>query len=130
LTERQTIAIGGQIFNRFIRYPNPIEDGTLRCIQCGQLDEGGFHDMDLCIASYAAGRIWNSDRYLVDYLLGWAGLGPQQPWGAATSFAMEVAAGAGLILRENDTTLTDKGRRVAEVLADAMAERADLEQVA
>jgi hypothetical protein len=83
--------------------------------------------MDLCIASYAAGRIWNADNYLVDYLLGWAGLGPQQPWGAATSFALEVAAGAGLIAGELDNTLTEKGRRVAEILADVKAENNDTE---
>jgi hypothetical protein len=62
-------------------------------------------------------KILNKDPYLVDYLLDWSGLGPNQPWGGATSFAMEVASRVyHLIKAESDVTLTEFGQRVANRL--------------
>ena len=63
-----------------------------------------------------AQRVERDDPYLVDYLLGWAGLAEPQPWGAATSFAMGVASGYGLIKGESDATPTERGREVAAAL--------------
>lgn len=62
-------------------------------------------------------RIQREDAYLVDYLLGWAGLAEPQPWGAATSFALEVAAGYRLIRGESDASLTERGKEVATALS-------------
>jgi hypothetical protein len=66
-------------------------------------------------------RIREHDPYLVDYLLGWAGLAEPQPWGAAMGFAMEVAAGYRLIKGESDGRLTALGHVVARKLAGQSA---------
>lgn len=66
-----------------------------------------------------AERVRCSDPYIVDYLLGWTGLGPQQPWGAATSFAQEVAHSYGLIRGESDPTPTADGIQVAKTICRA-----------
>lgn len=39
----KTFPIGGIPYTRFIPYPGPVDDGTPRCISCGQIDEDGFH---------------------------------------------------------------------------------------
>lgn len=66
-----------------------------------------------------AEQIAREDGYLIPYLLGWTGWGERQPWGAATSFAMEVAASHHLIEGESDATPTLLGRAVASYLASA-----------
>lgn len=48
-----TIKIGSLRFKRFIPYPEPVNDGTLRCIGCGQIDEEEFHNRDACLAARA-----------------------------------------------------------------------------
>lgn len=46
--ERETIPVPGRFgTRRFIFYPASVTDGTLRCIGCGQIDEDGYHDMEL-----------------------------------------------------------------------------------
>lgn len=47
---RDTINIGGLRYRKFVPYPEPIEDGTIRCIFCGQIDEPVYHDDRLCPA--------------------------------------------------------------------------------
>lgn len=54
-----------------------------------------------------------SNPWLTPYLLGWAGLAPPQPWGAAHSFALETAASYGLVRSQVDSALTDRGRQLA-----------------
>lgn len=47
----EMIEIDGEKYRKFIRYPEEVTDGTLRCIRCGQIDEDGFHDDDICRAA-------------------------------------------------------------------------------
>lgn len=61
-------------------------------------------------------RLERDDAYLIPYLLDWSGLGPPQPWGAATSFALEVAHGYGLIKGKSDATLTPLGTQTIAAL--------------
>lgn len=56
-----------------------------------------------------AERVERADPWLLPYLKGWWGDAEPQPWGAAMSFALEVAHSYGLILGELDTTPTAKG---------------------
>jgi hypothetical protein len=73
-----------------------------------------------------AERIRRDDPYLIDYLLGWAGLAEPQPWGAAMSFALEVAIGYHLIRGESDATPTVLGKAIAKRLAQGTeAQRAE-----
>lgn len=44
----EVITIGGKIYEKFIRYPTPVNDGTARCFSCGQIDEEPYHDNSLC----------------------------------------------------------------------------------
>lgn len=44
----ETITVGGHEYRRFIPYPEPVTDGTTRCIACGQIDEPGVHDDEQC----------------------------------------------------------------------------------
>mgnify|MGYP000656251172 CR=1 FL=1 len=46
--EDETITFGGRTYRKFIRYPGPVTDGTVRCFACGQIDEDGAHDPTLC----------------------------------------------------------------------------------
>lgn len=46
--KEETIKIDGRSYRKFIRHPEEITDGTLRCISCGQIDEDEYHDDDLC----------------------------------------------------------------------------------
>jgi hypothetical protein len=62
------------------------------------------------------------DKWLVQYLLGWAGLAEPQPWGAAMSFALECAAAKGLIRGESDATLTEKGHQIAALICAVESE--------
>jgi hypothetical protein len=59
------------------------------------------------------------DPYLIPYLRGWWGLGPAQPWGAAMSFALEMAREYRLIRGESDTTPTKLGELVKAQLKKA-----------
>jgi hypothetical protein len=70
-------------------------------------------------ASRRADRIREKDAYLIPYLLGWCGRGPDQPWGAAHSFALEMGASYGVIRGESDPTPTEMGRLVADIFASA-----------
>lgn len=48
-TFRDTIDIGGKTYRRFIRYQHEdVDDGTLRCIRCGQIDDEPWHDSEIC----------------------------------------------------------------------------------
>ena len=67
-----------------------------------------------------ARKILRDDAYLAPYLLGWCGLGEAQPWGAAMSFAMEMAHGYNLIRGESDATPTQFGASVAAAFEEAM----------
>ena len=44
----EAIVVDGCELRRFIPYPGPVNDGTPRCIRCGQIDDEPYHDMDLC----------------------------------------------------------------------------------
>lgn len=44
----EKIKIGSQTYRKFICYPEEVDDGTLRCIRCGQIDEPEYHDDSLC----------------------------------------------------------------------------------
>jgi ribosomal protein S14 len=46
--KHEMIEIGGRRYRKFIPYPGPVNDGTSRCISCGQIDESPYHDMELC----------------------------------------------------------------------------------
>lgn len=42
------ITIGSRQLVQFIPFPQPVRDGTVRCIACGQIDEPEYHDNTLC----------------------------------------------------------------------------------
>lgn len=42
------IVIGDKTYQRFVRFPHAVTDGTYRCIACGQIDEPEYHDWGLC----------------------------------------------------------------------------------
>lgn len=46
----QMIEYAGRQVRRFVSYPEPITDGTVRCGCCGQLDDEEFHDGEICEA--------------------------------------------------------------------------------
>lgn len=46
----EMISYDGRQVRRFVSYPEPVTDGTIRCGVCGQLDEPEFHDEEICIA--------------------------------------------------------------------------------
>ncbi|NTA58557.1 hypothetical protein G6L32_07920 [Agrobacterium tumefaciens] len=50
----ETVRINGKLYRKFIPYPEEINDGTFRCIRCGQIDEEEFHDHDICVAAFDA----------------------------------------------------------------------------
>jgi hypothetical protein len=41
------VDVGGRSVRRFIPHSMTVDDGTVRCIGCGQIDEDGYHDLDL-----------------------------------------------------------------------------------
>lgn len=47
-TFRDTIEIDRKVYERFVRYPREVTDGTFRCIQCGQIDDEPWHDHQIC----------------------------------------------------------------------------------
>lgn len=63
-----------------------------------------------------AKEVREKDAYPIPYLLGWFGLAEPQPWGAAQSFALEIAKGYGLIASECDAHATPLDDAVAEIL--------------
>jgi hypothetical protein len=46
----EMIEFKGRQVRRFVSYPEPVMDGTIRCGVCGQLDDEEFHDEATCIA--------------------------------------------------------------------------------
>jgi hypothetical protein len=42
------IEINGTNYRRFIPYPQPVTDGTVRCFFCGQIDEPQWHVDEDC----------------------------------------------------------------------------------
>jgi hypothetical protein len=52
----EMITIGEREYRKFIRYPEEVDDGTLRCIACGQIDEEEYHDQALCPACNEGSR--------------------------------------------------------------------------
>jgi len=46
----ETVEYHGKQVRRFVSYPEPITDGTMRCGVCGQLDDEEFHDDAICAA--------------------------------------------------------------------------------
>jgi hypothetical protein len=78
-------------------------------------------EVDPTPAQIKAAKIKQNDAYLIPYLLGWAGLSKPEPWGAAQSFALEMAASYRLIEGESNATLTTLGAEVAKVLAKEAA---------
>lgn len=55
------IEIDGRRYQKFIRYPAEVIDGTLRCIRCGQIDEEPFHEQAACIEALS-GNSSSGDR--------------------------------------------------------------------
>lgn len=59
---RQRVKIPGRTVRRMIHHPDPVEDGTCRCWQCGQLDEPPFHQPHVCAAAgQTAGFYYNPE---------------------------------------------------------------------
>lgn len=52
-TSATHIMVGRRRVRRFIHHPKPVNDGTVRCLACGQIDEPGYHDVALCPATSA-----------------------------------------------------------------------------
>lgn len=50
----QTVTIAGRKYLKFIPYPKPVTDGTVRCFMCGQIDEPEYHDDTCCRATLSA----------------------------------------------------------------------------
>lgn len=46
----------GRQVRRFVSYPEPIMDGTIRCGVCGQLDDEEVHDDATCAAIFQSNR--------------------------------------------------------------------------
>jgi len=49
--DTKTVEYGGRTYRKFIRQPEPVDDGTVRCWTCGQIDEPEAHDDALCPAT-------------------------------------------------------------------------------
>lgn len=56
MSKPETITIDGQEYQKFIRYPLPVTDGTCRCVTCGQIDEQPWHDPEICAAEHT--KMW------------------------------------------------------------------------
>jgi hypothetical protein len=46
----ERIQIGSKSYRKFIPWPKPVTDGTVRCMACGQIDEPQWHDDSACPA--------------------------------------------------------------------------------
>lgn len=44
----QMVSVEGRQHRKFIAWPGPVNDGTSRCIACGQIDEEPWHDRAIC----------------------------------------------------------------------------------
>jgi hypothetical protein len=55
----------GRKVRRYIPYPGPVTDDTLRCIGCGQIDEDGWHNMATCIAITSGKAIYEDDKIYI-----------------------------------------------------------------
>lgn len=63
---KERIRLGpSAIVKRFIPYPGPVKDGTLRCIGCGQIDENGWHNRQLCQSITSATAIYEDERVYI-----------------------------------------------------------------
>lgn len=49
---KETITINGREYQKFWTgsFSNPVSDGTVRCIFCGQVDDQGYHEDAKCCA--------------------------------------------------------------------------------
>lgn len=56
-SEEEMIEVDGRSYRRFIPYPGPVEDGTSRCFQCGQIDEPPWHDSEICRTRRTAAKL-------------------------------------------------------------------------
>ncbi len=83
----------------------------------GTPEDGGHHE-----------RQHQNLEWLNPYILGWADLGPPQPWGAATSFALETAHELGYIRGESDATLTEAGLAYARTLVKPVEDAGEVTQ--
>lgn len=52
MEQKELITIEGRDYLKFWprKLSDPVTDGTLRCIFCGQIDEPEFHEADKCCA--------------------------------------------------------------------------------
>lgn len=57
----EMVEFEGRLVRRFVSYPEPVMDGTVRCGVCGQLDDEAHHDNAMCAAIDAASRIGAQD---------------------------------------------------------------------
>lgn len=46
--KEQYVEVDGVQYRKFILYPEPVNDGTSRCISCGQIDDERYHDDAFC----------------------------------------------------------------------------------
>lgn len=51
MDDAEMIMIGRRQYRRFIPFPGPVDDGTTRCMSCGQIDEPKYHDNTCCPAT-------------------------------------------------------------------------------
>ena len=47
MANSETVRINGKLYRKFIRFPDEVTDGTLRCI----IDEEEHHDHEICVAA-------------------------------------------------------------------------------
>lgn len=53
----EMVEFEGRLVRRFVSYPEPVTDGTIRCGVCGQLDEFEHHDDAMCAAIDNSSRL-------------------------------------------------------------------------
>lgn len=58
----EMVEYDGRLVRRFVSYPEPVTDNTIRCGVCGQLDDEAHHDDTMCKAIYDADRVLLTDR--------------------------------------------------------------------
>ncbi len=59
----EMITVDGREYRKFIRYPEEVTDGTLRCIRCGQIDEDEIHDHALCVDALSTSSVHPLARF-------------------------------------------------------------------
>lgn len=50
--KNQRISIGRRTVKRMVHYPEGVDDGTYRCITCGQIDDEPYHMAHVCQAAH------------------------------------------------------------------------------